>query len=395
MKTLFLIGNNGSSDPYNQAVFTAVSEGPMVYRSTVALVTEVQEGSDVVRERTVFKENEQSKLDEMISNFKGDVVVHRASGDADYRGANSLPSNVAFEDLSYLTKWKNDDELSKLRRMSQTLASVSLDSETTFRSTLQDSDYVAAYDRTEFTGFTEYRSSLCADDRLYVEATKIVGKTPEWRGLTERVEAGFDGAQKHIIAGTNVADAERIFRSHLDPEDVVYGNLFCHTGNSPHGADPVKLGTEFEEGTALRMGVVVECNDERAMMFRGTFIVGDEVYRSVMPERDVEEQRKELAKAVRNALSDMGFVEDIKGTAIKELTAIMEGAQKLQQTPDGPFKQSLVKQLQVKLEEKQSQSDQNQMKWIMSILADAAIGLAVPELSATASKFVMMNMGIK
>lgn len=239
------------------------------YRGQYALL-EVENGT--VARRTVT--DNRAKVEDAMRTFKGTVYV-------DDRSDRSLmpltvPDHAATMDLKTFRRAKSNEEADALQKLAKAtharLYGDKAPDEGTFRGPAAAP--TESYDRSAFTttkakGFTQYRGGFQTESGLCSDLTRVEPHTLEWEKRLDRVYKGLDAVRDVIAPGVRVETLDKLFRSHLNETDVVYGSCVFDTGyEANEGVHDV-----VERYDHKTVGVAVGDGTETALVYQGTVFV--------------------------------------------------------------------------------------------------------------------------
>lgn len=252
---------------------------------------EVQDGR--VAKRTLVPASDRRQVEEAMQQYRGVYVDQR-----DDAGLLPLtaPAHAVAADLVSMRRAKSDEEMEALRGLSNETRA-RLDEGVTrtdaFRGAAQKNGHRSAFEVTQARGFTQYRGGLQDAKGRVSDLTRVEAKTPEWEARLERVERGLDAVFRGIGVGATVADLDRTFQQHLDPnKDVVYGSVVHHIGFESHESSlPLESVERYD---CLNVGAAVGDGKETALFYRGVEVIDDQ-YRAAETARAEETVRESAA----------------------------------------------------------------------------------------------------
>lgn len=221
------------SSRYADPTFRCATNGES-QKSQYAMLT-VEDGR--VTQRTVTPSRQ--AVEQAMQSFRGTVHVD-ARKDAGLMPL-SAPPRAHAADLASLRRAKSDVELDALHALSERThrglraANVTASS---FRGAAEKDQLKSSFEVTKRAGFTQYRGGVQNAKGLCSDLTRVVPHTDEWKARLARVDRGLDAVFRGLKVGARVAELDRTFLAHLDPDkDRVYGSVVHHTGFESHETD--------------------------------------------------------------------------------------------------------------------------------------------------------------
>ena len=201
--------------------------------------------------------------------------VERRMSDASYRGVHvdmrtdpsllklTPPARAVAADLASYRRAKSDEEMEALVALSKRTHDML---EGNFRGAAQRDGQRSAFHVTRAKGFTQYRGGLQDAKGRCSDVTRVEPKNAEWEARLERAYRGLDAVDKYLKAGVHRDTLNKLFMAHVNPEDVVYGDVVWHIGFESHEQLPCETLQPFD---VVNTGVAIGNGFETAVVYRG------------------------------------------------------------------------------------------------------------------------------